>query len=89
MSCPKMKERKNWAALLAAFLTPVYLELVLHLFIYKAVGLRIVYPILFALAWGSAVYAICSALPKKAGSIVLCVLVGLLTLYFEIHLDTV
>ncbi len=81
-----MKERKNWAALAAAFLTPVYLELVLHLFIYKTLGLRIVYPILFALAWGSAVCCICSALPKKAGSIVLCVLVGILTLYFEIHL---
>lgn len=81
-----MKEKKSWAALSAAFFTPVYLELLLHLFIYKTAGLRIIYPVLFALAWGGAIYGLCCLLPKKAAPAVLCVLLGLLTLYFEIHL---
>lgn len=65
---------------------PVILELLLHLFIYKTIGLRIVYPILFALSWGAGIYGLCSLLPKKAAPVVLCVLLGLVTLYFEIHL---
>ena len=81
-----MREKKVWAAFLAAFLTPVYLELILHLFIYRAINLRIIYPVMFALAWGAGVYTLCSLLPKKVAPTALCVLSGLLTLHFEIHL---
>ncbi len=81
-----MEKNRNWVAVAAACLTPVYLEVVLHLFIYKELGLRIGYPVLFALAWGSFLYAACSLLPRKAETVVLCVLLGVMTLYFEIHL---
>lgn len=81
-----MMDKRNRAAVVTALLTPVYLELILHLFIYKELGLRIVYPVLFALVWGVFVFSLCSLLPKKAASAVLCVLLGLTTLYFEIHL---
>ncbi len=81
-----MRERKHAPANILALLTPVCLELLLHLFIYQTIGLRIVYPVLFALAWGAAIYGICSLLPRKAAPTVLCVLLGLMTLYFEIHL---
>ncbi len=73
-------------SMLAALLTPVYLEVLLHLFIYGTAGLRLVYVVLFALATGALLFGICAILPKKAAPAVLCVLLGLLTLYFEIHL---
>lgn len=82
-----IRERgKNWISALAAVLTPVYLEVLLHLFIYGEINGRIVYPILFAAATGVLLYALCSLLPQKAGPAVLCVLLGLVSLYFEIHL---
>ena len=82
----KLKRPENPLPLLSALLVPVILEVRLHLFIYRELGLRIVYPILFALSAGAVIYALCSLLPKKAGPAVLCVLLGGLTLYFEIHL---
>ena len=82
----KLKRPENPLPLLSALLVPVILEVLLHLFIYRELGLRIVYPILFALSAGAVIYALCSLLPKKAGPAVLCVLLGGLTLYFEIHL---
>ncbi len=82
----KIRKTKWWLSALAALVTPVLLELLLHLFIYGKLGGRIVYPVLFALSAGAAVYALCSLLPGKAGAPVLCVLLGLMTLYFEIHL---
>ena len=39
-------------SLAACLLLPVYLELALHLFVYRGVSARIVYPLLFALAAG-------------------------------------
>lgn len=81
-----MKEKRAWPAFLTAVLTPVYLEVALHLFIYGEMSLRMAYPILFAVAWGAAFFGLCSLLPRKAGGVVLCVLLGLVSLYFEIHL---
>ena len=82
----KLKKSENWLTVLAALLTPAVLEVLLHLFIYGEIGTRIVYPVLFALSAGAVIYAVCSLLPPKAGPAVLCVLLGALTLYFEIHL---
>jgi len=82
----KLKESGNLFPALAVLLTPVFLELLLHLFIYGKFSGRIVYPVLFALASGALLYALCSLLPRKAGAAVLCVLLGAMTLYFEIHL---
>ncbi len=76
----------SWAALAAAVLTPVYLELALHLFIYKHLNGRILFPVLFALGAGVLLFAFCTCLPPRSGSIVLCVLLGLLTFYFEVQL---
>ena len=72
-------------SLAACLLLPVYLELALHLFVYRGVSARIVYPLLFALAAGFALFALVSLLPKRAGGIVLCVLTGIFVLYFEIQ----
>ena len=82
----KKQKREYWLPVLTALAVPVLLELLLHLFIYGKLGGRIVYPVLFALSAGALVFALCSLLPKKAGAPVLCVLLGLMTLYFEIHL---
>ena len=82
----KMKRFENPLPLLASLLTPVLLEVLLHLFIYREFGGRIIYPVLFALSVGAAIYALCSLLPRKAGPAVLCILLGGLTLFFEIHL---
>lgn len=75
-----------WAALGAAVLTPVYLELALHLFIYKQCSGRILFPVLFALGASVLLFVLCTCLPSRAGSIALCVLLGLLTFYFEVQL---
>ncbi len=81
-----LKKTEYWLPALATLVTPVLLELLLHLFIYGKLGARIVYPVLFALSAGALLFGLCSLLPKKAGAPVLCVLLGLVTLYFEIHL---
>ena len=73
-------------AMLASFLTPVLLELLLHLFIYGQMSGRIIFPILFALTAGGLLYGLCCLIPKKAAPIVLCVLLGLITFYFEVQL---
>ena len=66
-------------------LLPVYLELVLHLFVYKTLSARIVYPILFALATGLLLFALLSLLPPRAGRVVFLAATVLLVLYFEIQ----
>lgn len=72
-------------ALLFSLLFPVYLEVVLHLFVYRAFTARIVYPILFALAAGVLLFGICSCLPDRAAGVVACVLTGLIVLFFEVQ----
>ena len=76
----------NWAAAGLAILSPVYLELALHFFIYGQIGSRIVYPILFAVCAGVFIFAVCTCLPGRACGPVFCVLIGLLNFYFEIQL---
>lgn len=86
MSKRFFSSRREWLSLILAMAVPVYLEVVLHLCIYRQINARIVFPILFALSVGALLFAICSALPPKAGKWALCVLLGLLTFYFEVQL---
>lgn len=72
-------------ALLFSLLFPVYLEVILHLFVYRSFTTRIVYPILFALAAGVLIFGICSCFPSKVGGVLACVLTGLVVLFFEVQ----
>ena len=81
-----LEKMKQTTAVVMAILTPVYLEVLLHLFIYGEFTGRIVYPVLFAVAAGVLLYGICCVLPPRAAPAALCVLLGLVTFYFEIHL---
>ena len=58
---------REWLSLAVALFIPVYLEVALHICIYRQVNERIVFPILFALSVGALLFAVCSALPPKAG----------------------
>ncbi len=64
----------------------VYLELVLHLVMYKSITPRIIYPILFALISGSILYIICNLYPRKASKVVGMVIIIFLVIYFEVQL---
>ena len=75
-----------WPQLLYCLLLPVYLELLLHLFVYKSLTGRIVYPILFALAAGLFLFALFSILPQKLSRVLACVVTGLLCLFFNVQL---
>ena len=86
MSKRFFSSRREWLSLILAMAVPVYLEVVLHLCIYRQINERIVFPILFALSVGALLFALCSALPPRAGKWALCVLLGLLTFYFEVQL---
>ena len=77
---------REWLSLILALAVPVYLEVVLHLCIYHQVNGRIIFPILFALSVGALLFALCSLLPPRAGKWMLCLLLGLLTFYFEVQL---
>ena len=80
------KPDKTFYLTLAVFLlVPVYQEILLHLFVYKSLSARIVYPVLFSMAGGALLFMLCSLLPKKAGRIVGTVLLLLVTLYFEVQ----
>ena len=77
---------RQWLTLGLSLAVPVYLELALHLCIYQQINGRILFPILFALSAGVLIFAVCSALPPKAGKITLGVCLGLLIFYFEVQL---
>ena len=77
---------REWLSLAVALFIPVYLEVALHICIYRQVNERIVFPILFALSVGALLFAVCSALPPKAGKWTLTGLLIALTFYFEIQL---
>lgn len=64
----------------------LYLELMLHLLMYKGFGFRIIYPILFSMVSGSILYIFCNLLPRKASRVVGCVIIFLLVIYFEVQL---
>lgn len=63
-----------------------YLELMLHLVIFKGIGLRIFYPILFSLVSGGFIHLACSLLPEKVNRWIGFVAIFALTIYFETQL---
>ncbi len=90
MSTFRTKLLTNWRGKLLSLgfftLSFVYLEVLLHLFTYRSLSGRIVYPILFALVSGTVLYLISSLLPRKANRIIgLCAII-LMVVYFEVQL---
>ncbi|MBR6514186.1 MAG: sulfatase-like hydrolase/transferase [Clostridia bacterium] len=76
----KVKTLLYYAAVFA------YLELTLHLIMYKSVTPRIVYPLMFALVSGSILFIFCNLFPRKLSRIVGIIIICLLVIYFEIQL---
>ena len=64
----------------------VYVELCLHLCVFKEIDGRIVYPILFALLGGGIMTFLCTLLPRIPGRILTVVLVAAEVIYAEVQL---
>ena len=78
--------KKKLVGILYYMFVFVYLEISLHLIIYRNVTPRIIYPILFALVSGSILYAICSLLPEKINRIIGILAISVLVIYYEVQL---
>ena len=78
-------EKGMWWTLLTCVLVPIYLELMLHLFVYRALTARIVYPLLFGASAGMILFVLLSVFPSKVNRILAIVLTVLVVLYFEIQ----
>ena len=77
---------KSWGSLLLFCCTSVYVELCLHLCVYRSLDKRIVYPILFALLGGVVFSLLTSYLPRILRQIVGTVLVAAQVLFAEVQL---
>ena len=78
---------KSWGSSLLLFCcTSVYVELCLHLCVYRSLDKRIVYPILFALLGGVVFSLLTSYLPRILRQIVGAVLVAAQVLFAEVQL---
>ena len=78
---------KSWGSSLLLFCcTSVYVELCLHLCVYRSLDKRIVYPILFALLGGVVFSLLTSYLPRILRQIVGTVLVAAQVLFAEVQL---
>ena len=78
---------KSWGSSLLLFCcTSVYVELCLHLCVYRSLDKRIVYPILFALLGGVVFSLLTSYLPRILRQIVGAVLVTAQVLFAEVQL---
>ena len=75
----------SWLGFVVCLVIPVYLELMLHLFVYGSFTSRAVYPVLFGLVIGSAMFALCSVFPKRVNKVLFVVVSCILVLYFEIQ----
>ncbi len=73
------------STLLLCFVS-VYVEICLHICVYKSVDFRIIYPILFGLAAGNICAFFCTMLPKIPGRTLTCILVGAQVIYAEVQL---
>lgn len=84
-----MNSRKKYqfptSTLLFCALMPVYMELCLHGFVYRSFSVRIVYPLLFALAAGSLLFLLTTAFPQRVNRILGIVLTSIIVLYFEVQ----
>ena len=78
---------RNWrSSLLLLCFVSVYVELCLHVCVFREVDERIVYPILFGLLGGSIMTFLCTLLPKIPGRILTVILVIANVLYAEVQL---
>ncbi len=64
----------------------VYLELMLHIVVFKSVGIRIFYPIFFAIISGCLIYTLFSLLPEKVNKFLGMAAVFGIVIYFEVQL---
>lgn len=64
----------------------VYVELCLHMCVFKEIDGRIIYPILFALVGGSLMTFLCTLLPRIPGRILTVVLIAAEVIYAEVQL---
>lgn len=64
----------------------LYLELLLHIMVYKSVSVRIFYPIFFALVSGSIMFILCSIFPKKVNAIFGVISTFIFVIYYEVQL---
>ena len=64
----------------------VYVELCLHMCVFKEIDGRIIYPILFALVGGSLMTFLCTLLPRIPGRILTVVLIAAEVTYAEVQL---
>ncbi|MBR5783315.1 MAG: sulfatase-like hydrolase/transferase [Clostridia bacterium] len=76
---------KLWALLFCVSVF-VYLELALHLFVYKSISFDIVFPLLFATIAGSVLFFISSLFPTKANRIIGLILIAITVIYYEVQL---
>lgn len=72
--------------LLVCIAIPIYLELSIHLFVYKTITRRIIFPAMFAVATGCLIFFLSSMFSEKVNRVIIIVLVTLVTLYFEVQL---
>ncbi len=78
---------KSWGSSLLLFCcTSVYVELCLHLCVYRSLDRRIVYPILFALLGGVVFSLLTSYLPRILRQIVGTILLAVQVLFAEVQL---
>jgi len=64
----------------------IYLELMLHIVVFHSVGLRIFYPILFAIIAGGIIYTLFSLLPEKVNKFLGMAAIFGIVIYFEVQL---
>ena len=64
----------------------IYVELCLHMCVFKEIDGRIIYPILFALVGGSLMTFLCTLLPRIPGRILTVVLIAAEVIYAEVQL---
>ena len=78
---------REWRGSLLVFsCVSIYLELCLHLFLFRTVNIRILFPILFALMTAILCSVIAGSLPKIPGRILSMVLVFAQTILAEVQL---
>ncbi len=64
----------------------IYLELMLHIVVFHSVGLRIFYPILFAIVSGCVLYTLFSLMPQKVNKFIGMAAIFGVVIYFEVQL---
>lgn len=64
----------------------IYLELSLHLMIFRTVDIKILYPLICSFAAGGILYLISTLFTPKVNRVVMIILISVITLYYETQL---